>query len=284
MDPEEGIETPTTIDTAAGGDSPEVPGTEQQPTGGNPAFEPIRSELGDLAYSRIKSHLEAFDSNNNKRFEKIQNDTKWASDLSKQGVTPQQVAASLGLMQQIDADPVAVYQQLGKWLQENGRMPQTQQELEEALDTDDEDGEQQFRDPRYDQLAEQNERMMTFLQMEAQKEQARQADADLDAEIDALKTAHPELAREDIGEILQRAFTKTQMSGKQVPLEAAAQEYLGLRNRILSTPRPGDSAPRLVPTQGGSSAAAGPRKFSELSRDETQDLIAGLISRDNSRG
>lgn len=281
------IEPTVDAEAPAGGETQQVvPNAEQQaPTGGNPAFEPIRSELGDLAYSRIEKHLKDFDSNNNKRFEKQASETKWARDLMQTGVTPDRVQASLALAQQIDADPAAVYEQLGKFLQQNGRMPQTQQEMQQVQQAaEDEDGEQQpLDDPRLAQALQQNEQIINFLRAQAEAEQSREADLALDTELDALKQAHPEFAREDIAEVIQRAFTKAQM-GKSSSLEEAAQEFLSVRDRILSTPRPGDSAPRLVPTSGGSSAQSGQRKFSDMSRNETQDLIASLIAQDNQRG
>ena len=80
-------------------------------------------------------------------------------------------------------------------------------------------------------------------------------------------------------EIVNRALALSQQNpNRVVPLSEAADEFDSLRDRILSTPRPGDSAPKLLPTSGGNPGSGQQRSVGELSRNETQDLIASYLT------
>lgn len=250
----------------------------------NPAWEPIRAELGDPVFSKIAPHLKEFDANHDRQVSRLNEQYKWAKDITEGGITPQHVTAALQLARSIDESPEQVYERLGQFLQQEGRMPNSAAELEAKTDDpEDPDAPQQINDPRLDQILQQNEQMREFLAAQQQQELARQADAQLDSEIDALKNDQAlALSKDDMREIIQRAVYVTHTTGKQPPLAEVAQDYVqNVRNRILSTPRPGDSAPRLVPTAGGNAAIAQQKSFAEMSRGETQDALAALIAQDN---
>ena len=125
--------------------------------------------------------------------------------------------------------------------------------------------------------------MRQFLQQQEFERASREADQTLDSEIKALQADETlNLSKDDIREVLQRAVYLTHTTGKQPSLAEVAQDYVAnVRNRILSTPRPGDSAPRLVPSTGGNAAMAQQKSPSDLSREETQDLIASMLAQQN---
>lgn len=266
-----------------GGESQGVEQTTPDAPKVNPAWEAIRSELGDPVFSKIAPHLKEFDSNHDRQISKLNNDYKWAKDLTANGdVTPQHVQAALQLARAIDETPEQVYERLGQFLQQEGRMPSSAAELEAKTDDPEDEG-QLPQDPRIAQLEQEQQAMRQFLQQQQFEQQAREADTRLDSEIDALKNdTSLNLSKDDMREILQRAVFVTHTSGKQPPLAEIAQDYVqNVRNRILQTPRPGDSAPRLVPASGGNAAVAQRPNLGDMSRGDTQDLIASLIAQDN---
>lgn len=267
-----------------GGEQQEVAAPQQEAPKVNPAWEGIRSELGDPVFSKIEKHLREFDSNHDRSVSKLNEQYKWAKEVTEGGYTPQHVTAALQLAKAIDESPEEIYERLGQFLQQQGRMPSSAAELEAK--TDDPDGaEEQAEDPRIAQLQEQQDRMQQFLQQQEWENASRQADQQLDSELEALKNdADLALSKDDLREVLQRAVYITHTTGKQPPLAEVATDYVqNVRNRILQTPRPGASAPRLVPTAGGNAALAQAQSYGDLSRGDTQDLIATLIAQQNSQ-
>lgn len=273
-----------TTDTSVGGDE-QASQQEQPPAeggGGNPAWDSIRSELGDVVFHRIEPHLKQFDQNHDRQVSKLNEKYGWARDLEASGVTPEHVQAAVSLAKALDETPEQVYERLGEFLRNEGRMPNSAAELEAKTEDPDDDGDEDD-DPRIAQLRQQQEEMREFLIQQEQERVARESDAALDTEIDALKQAHPEFGKEDLHEIINRAYARQVQTGQQVPLEVAAQEYLALRERFLSAPRPGDSAPRLVPTSGGNAAVAQQKNYGDMDRGEVQDMIAALVAQDKEK-
>ena len=160
-----------------------------------------------------------------------------------------------------------------------------EQEAQDIAEELDDDNEQTAYDPRFDQLAAQQEQMRQFLEMQQINEIQAQADSELASEIEDL-TSSRGYSQDDMREIISRAaFLSSQQDQngnyKEVPLSVAADEFDALRERILTTPRPGNSAPRLLPTSGGTALNNQNRSVGELSRGETQDLIASFLSQSN---
>lgn len=273
-------------DTSVGG---EVGGsqqaTQEEAPKVNPAWEPIRQELGDPVFSKIAPHLKEFDSNHDRQISKLNEQYKWAKDLTAGGTTPEHVTAALQLAKAIDESPEQVYERLGQFLQQEGRMPNSAAELEAKTD-DPEDPDaapQAPEDPRIAQLLQEQQEMRAFLQQQEFERAAAREDQELDSELKALEAdVDLNLSKDDIREILQRSVYVTHTTGKRVPLAETAQDYVAnVRNRILQTPRPGDLAPRLVPSTGGNAALNQARSAEDLDRNETQDLIASLIAQNN---
>lgn len=272
-------------EVSVGGEAEGVEQTSTETPKGNPAWEGIRSELGGPVFSKIEKHLREFDSNHDRQISKLNEQYKWAKDLTANGdITPQHVTAALSLARAIDETPEQIYERLGQFLQQEGRMPASASELEAKTDDpDDPEGQQPQTNPEIAQLREEQREMKAFLQQQAFERQSQEADTRLDGELEALKAnTDLNLSKDDIREILQRAVFVTHTTGKQPPLDEVAQDYVAnVRNRILQTPRPGDSAPRLVPASGGNAAVSQRQSYGDMSRGDTQDLIASLIAQDN---
>ena len=246
----------------------------------NDLWEPIRSELDPISFSRIESHLKDMDRSANERVARSNAQLAPYKPFIDQGVSPEDLTAGLTLAQQINSDPAAIYTALGDFLEREGRLP-TKAELKEEVASPegvDPNAPEATLDPRFQQLAEQQEQMIQFLQAQEQQRMEQRADAELSTEMDGLKTAHPELSAEDVQEIIGRAAFVAKTTGKVPTLESVHDGwYQGLRTRFLSTPRPGDSAPRLLPTGGGLPSNVPQKSLGQLSNQETQDVIAALI-------
>lgn len=280
----------STVDQTLDNLNPSSVGTDtaEQPEG-NPAWEKLRSKLDPISFHAIQDDLEAMDDAANQRITNVNQRYEPYRAFAEQGINPQQIQQALTISQQINERPEDIYQYLGQFLQQNGRMP-SQQEVKNASEAGaiGEEAEPQV-DPRLDQLSQQQQAIMQFLQEQQQAEVNREAEISLDTETKQLRAAHPELGDEDVKEVIRRAAFVAQqnlaLGNHKIPsLEEAYTDFNALRTRILSTPRPGDSAPRLLPTSGGIPSAVGQKTLGSLSRTETQDLIAGLLEQNKSRG
>lgn len=266
----EGTEPAEVLD---GGTDVAATGPEDN-SGFNPAWEPIKEKLGDAHFQLIQSELADWDKGVNKRFETINSQYAPYKDLG----TVEEIVGYKQIIEQMESNPEGMYEALGTFLKETGRMPtQTEaQDLADELDTD----EQTAEDPRLAELAKGQEEIRRFLEQQQEAEVQATADAELANEIEDLTNSRG-YSKEDMREIISRAAFLSQQSDKIVPLSQAADEFDSLRERILTTPRPGDSAPRLLPTSGGTANGNQSKTMGDLSRNETQDLVAAFLAQGN---
>lgn len=259
-----------------GGDfSQEATGPEAD-SGINPAWEPIREKLGDAHFQLIQDELGKWDQGVNKRFETLNQQFAPYKDLG----SPEELTNYKNIIEQMDSNPEAMYEALGNFLQENGRMPSSA-EAQDIADDIDEDA-SSSEDPRIAELAQGQEQIRQFLEQQQEAEIQAQAESELNEEISTLESQRG-YSKDDMQEIIRTAAFLSSQSDKVVPLSVAADQFDALRERILTTPRPGDSAPRLLPTSGGNAAAQQSKTVGAMSRNETQDLIAAYLS-DSARG
>lgn len=260
--------------TAPEVETPEVPTETTGPeadSGFNPAWEPIKEKLGDAHFQLIQSELAKWDQGVNKRFETINSEYAPYKDLG----TPEQIQGYKQIVEQMESNPEAMYEALGQFLKETGRMP-TQEEAKDIADELDDEA-VETEDPRLAELAKGQEEIRNFLEQQRVAEIQAKADAELANEIEELTNTRG-YSKEDMKEIVSRAAFLSANSDKVVPLSQAADEFDALRERILTQPRPGDSAPRLLPTSGGTTPNNQNKSMGELSRNETQDLVAAVLA------
>lgn len=253
---------------------------EPQHEGGyNPVFEPIRQTLG-VQFEAIKDDLLKIEKGFNSGITNANSKYAPWKALEEQGYTPDSVSQGFTVLQRLNEAPEEIYQALGQFLKENGRLPETEAEVQQAVE-DAEDDDLPDTDKRLDQLQKQFEEQQRFFEAQQQQFQMEQLNAKAEQEVareyDAFEKAHPELSEEDKKEIYQRHFQYAASGPQNVrSLEEVAKEFFGLVDRIRSAPRPNDSAPRLPGAGGG--VPTGQRKpMDQLSREESQDVMAQLL-------
>lgn len=140
--------------------------------------------------------------------------------------------------------------------------------VDDGDDDDDDSSEQQFYDPRYDQLQQGIELVSRIVLDEQNAKLARQAEEELDAELSQL--------REKYGDFDERyilAMMDMDMTGEQ-----AIQEYQKLTQNLLqNNPRP--FAPSILGNSGGGSGlpsqAIDPTKWDGK---QTRDVVAQMLA------
>jgi len=278
MDETTGTETETSTEVVDSS-GPVEANTEQQSSeesGGNPAWDSLRSKLDPVSFHNIQDDLKNFDKNAESRISSLNQQLKQYNELG----SPEQLQNYAAIAQRLDTEPEVIYNALGEFLKQNGRLPETQQEMQDAVDEEEatSGNDEAPVDPRLAQLEQQTQQMQEFLAQQEQMRIQQEADVVLGQEIDELKQAHPDFTEDDVREVLMRAAFQLQSSGKAAKLSDVAQEYVDKTvNRIRAVPRPGDSAPRLLPTSGGMPGGQQAKPLGKLSRDDVQSLIASSI-------
>lgn len=261
--------------------------SQQDQSDGHPAWKPLRDELGDVLFHKIKPHLSEFDSAANKRITDLNSKYEPWKQYADQGVTPDVVGRALGIVQGIDANPLEMFEALKTHLVSQGMLPaEADKVLEQAGIEDPEAEDEDPRDAELRALREQQEAIQQFLEQQEQarveQEYNRQADAALTTEIEALRQARPGMTKDEEGLIFNRFALRVKAGEYDATLEKVAAEFDAERNRILSQPRPNDFAPR-IPGAGGSAPTGVPqqKKPDEFTREESQAYFADLLMRGN---
>jgi hypothetical protein len=264
-----------------GGAEPVVEPVESAPAepAGNPAWDTLRSELDEISFHRIEPHLKEMDRAAQQRVTASNQQLAPYKEFIDSGVTPEDMQTGLALAQRVNSNPEELYEALGTYLRDNGRLP-NEVELKQEIKDNAEEAEQQEpnSDPRIDELAQQTQQMREFLQAQEFERQVSVESQSLAQEEAALKAANPYLTDADIRTIQQQAVSIAQTTGKVPSITEVHDGWFSeLRTRFLSTPRPGDSAPKLLPTNGGVPSSVPQKSLGALSSAETQDMIASLI-------
>jgi DNA repair exonuclease SbcCD ATPase subunit len=281
MDETTGTETETSTEVvdSSGPVGETTEQTTHEESGGNPAWDSLRSKLDPVSFHSIQEDLKNFDKNAESRISSLNQQLKQYNELG----SPEQLQNYVAIAQRLDTEPEVIYNALGEFLKQNGRLPNTEAELQDAVDEEEATNESESPiDPRLAQLEQQQQQMQEFLAQQEQMRIQQEADSALEQEINELKNTHPDFSEDDVREVLMRAEFQLQSTGKTTKLSDVAQEYVDKTvNRIRAVPRPGDSAPRLLPTSGGVPAGQQAKPLGKLSRDDVQNLIASSIQQGN---
>ena len=273
MDETTGTEIDASTEAVESSGPVETAEAPAESTSGNPAWDSVRTKLDPISFRAIEDELKNWDKQAESRISSLNQQLKSYSELG----SPEQLQNYAAIAQKLDTEPEVIYQALGEFLKQNGRMPETEQELQDAVD-DQEEGQENVVDPRLAQLEQQQEQMRQFLEQQEMVRVQQEADATLDQEIAELRAAQPDFTEDDIKEILMRAAFQLQSGNKAVKLGDVANEYLEKTvNRIRAVPRPGDSAPRLLPTSGGVPGGNQNPSLGKMSRDDIQNFIASSL-------
>lgn len=250
----------------------------QTPSGGHPAWDPIRQALGDEAFAKIQSHLQEFDRNAQTRITELNSKYDPWAQFEKQGINPEIATRALGIVRGIDENPLQMYQLLETHLRSQGLLGEQEQGVEDPEEIDP-------RDREIEALRAQQEQIQQFLQAQQMRDQQeqmdRQADSALDQEIQAFRQAHEGLSKQDEGAILTEYARRLKAGEYDASIEGIYAEREAYRNQILSQPRPNDFAPR-IPGSGGTAPTAAnhqQKDVAEYSREESQALLADMIGR-----
>ena len=257
-------------------EAPQDHSTEEQ---ANPFWGEVEKLTGPNVYQLIKPHLAKADTEARQRVEAVnQSYAPWKA-FADQGIQPQQVQQAIAVVKQLNESPEQVFESLRSFLEREGRMP-SQAELKTEVEEDTEEVDP--RDEQLQTLAEQQRLIAEFLQNQQlqgqQQAAAQEADTWLETEVSKLKDPKKGFDEADIKEIVRIAAFQAQQTGQDPDSLAAAEaQYVAMRDRIRTTPRPGQVAPRLPSGPGGGTPQQQAVDPSTLTKDQRRELVAQML-------
>lgn len=252
------------------------PSNEPAPSG-NPFWGEVESKLGPNSYALIQPYLAKADAEHQRGIEAANARFAPYKPFAEQNISPEMLQQAVGLVQQLDSAPEKIYEQLGAFLQQTGRLPNPQEAQQIA---DDIEEEEDPRDAQIRMLQGNQEQIQQYLAFQAQ--QAQQARAEYEAETwmdGELKQLEQQFAPEDVKEILRIAASNTNGGQIEPDIKAAVQHFTGLRDRIRNAPRASDSAPRIPGGVGGGTPGQANPNPAKMSDAERQAYVAQMFSK-----
>lgn len=266
------------------------PSTNQEPAGGevtgdNPAWDPIRTALDDTTYQLVKPHLSKFDEEATRRVTSVNEKYAWAGKLIEGGMTSQEVEQAAALAQELANNPLGVFENLNGYVKqyypdEYAKLAWIVQQAQAAADltgqqpNPDGDG-----DPRYDELKQRqdalDQQQRQFFEQQETQRMYDEASAQIDAEYQSISAKRPDLQKEDWREIMGYAAAQSMQGDKPVTVTEAVAWYDSITNRIRTAPRPGDSAPSLLPLGGGNPGSPQKVNYADMS---DADIVAAIAA------
>jgi hypothetical protein len=258
------------------------PASEEQQSGGNPAWKTLLDKLPTEFHKMIEPDLKSWDDNFQssltKKADEVQSRYEPYNFLLENEVSPENVQAGLQLMSMIEADPQAFYKQMGEFYKDQwgDQGQEVSQGSEPQFSLDGDPNEQDFditQHPKFQELSKNQEALATYLAQQIEKEnEAKEAQA-LEAEETRLKEKYGEYDEE----IVYALAVQT-----NIPLEDAVKKFVGLRDKFASAPRANDSAPGVFAPSGGvPSSNPNPGKLSDR---DTRHLVAEFAARAAQQG
>lgn len=278
METDAGTGSDGLVDAGAENPGPVADAGSTQPQGGgeNPAWAPFKEQLGEVPYRLIQPTLAEMDKKANERFEAIHKEYEPLKGFGELGVTPDQVKQYQQIIDLMNNDPVTFYNMLGQNPQIAASLQQGNEEepVESEGDDDPFDLEQ---NPQFQALQQQNQQMMEMLQERQQQEQAQQMDQQIESEMSEVFGAHQDFDQQDQKQAIMIWANMVQFD-PNATLEQAASQVAEYKQSILSTPRPGASAPQVMPTNGSSPSPNSNARMGNLSNQDTRHLVQQMLA------
>lgn len=236
----------------------------------NPAWDNFLGELPDAYHGVAKKHLGEFDRGVNQRFETLNQRYAPYKEIIEQQIPPQDLVAAYQLSNQFDADPMAVYERMGQFLQQQGYTPQQAQEaVEAAAEANGDDNFEEYRDPRVDELERKQEELLYSIRQQAEAQETEQIFQETATSIDQFQQQH-RLPNWELAEVLDRAARMPQPD-----LDAAFNSWNKVKANFGAA-SPGRDAPGVLSASGGNPATPA-RNFADLSKEEQRaDTLRAL--------
>jgi hypothetical protein len=233
-------------------DGQEEVGSPDENQGGselNPAWNEVLGLIPEDLRPQVTPHLQQWDQN----YDKVQSTYAPYKPFVDNQIPAENLQFAMGVMQQIEQDPLSVIESLKQYAQQSGLLKDEEQpSTGTPNDQGQVDEDELSQNPRFQQMQQELQEMRTFVESFGQKylseqQQAEQQaeDEELSQQLDALKEEHGDF---DVDWVLNRALQAVNAGGNADDLTPFVEQYKQYEQGIVSKYQ--KPAPKLLPSGG----------------------------------
>lgn len=282
------------------GQQSEQTGTDTTEGGATYGPQAILDQLDEFSQQKVRDQLLEMEKNATTRIESVNKSYEPWKQFETAGYTPDDANAAINMALEIQNNPTAFASRLLKHIQDEG-IDWTPEGFQKAAadvaagkDLAGAGSEGDDENSVIKELRAELDALKNLTVRGQQEQQAAQVQAQINTQVQndiaAVTQAHPEYTKDDWQDIYRIADQQNRQlaeAGKDdiFTVQQAAEAFEGLRTRILTTSqRPGQTAPKLMPTGGSAPVEAEKRKLSEIGShafaDEIGDILASQLKAD----
>ena len=260
-------------------------GSEQAPTGENPAWAEVLGVLPDSLHSTVKPYLEKWDKGVNERFSKVQSQYDPYKDFLS--VDPQQINASLQLAQLVATDPRAFYDRMTQHYGSEWGLAAGQGQQDASTNADDysldgleeDNGQDLSKNPLIQQLKEQQDTIASFLASQVEAQQQQQYQAEVEAASKQIDTEFTQVAGkfgfDAVPDQAAKMIISLCAANEGLTITQAAEEVMPL---FAAQNKP---SPRILAPGGG--VPANNLDPAKMGPTDTRAMVAQMLAQANSQ-
>jgi hypothetical protein len=199
-----------------------------------------------------------WDTSVNRRFDEVHSRYAGYKEFLDAGVQPNQLREAVDLMKMVTTDPRRIYEALGEHFGFGQAQSGQGQVDEPEFDLGEEEQTQPFdleKDPRFQQIAQQNEQITQLLQQQEQQRLEAEATQWLDAKTAQITEVLKEKGIEPDWDYIMGVAGAMLESGRtqshDEAIEKATESFVAKVDQWRSRPSAGGNAPLVMPTNGG---------------------------------
>lgn len=251
-------------------------GTPIEPDGGvqggdtpgpNPAWSDVLNIVPEQFHQQVTPHFQQWDQAAQQKIEAVNSQLKEFEDYKpfvEHGITSDELEQGVRLLYELNNNPQGIYEALANAYNFGGNKSGESEDNEEEGD----EGKIDFsQNPEFAKLQDGLELVSKIVLEDAQAKEAANADAELDAELEALKSKHGD---ENYNEKFILAMMQNGMDGDE-----AVEAFKELRQSFT----PQSPAPTILGSAGGNGVPSNAIDPTSLSRKETRNLVAEFLKR-----
>lgn len=246
--------------------------TQQQPTGINPAWNPVLDKLPESFRPAIIPHLQEWDKNFDTKLSEVQQRYEPYKQFVENNVSANDIEVALRIAQEIDTNPEAFYKQMQDYFGYDAGQGQPQQqsrqpEAPETFSFDGIDGgDELLQNPKIQELLQNQQTLAQVILQQREAQQLEEHNRQIEADLAEIKQGNP-----NIDELMLFRIA----TGQGVDLKQAAT-ILDQYNQAVLTASRTPAPPVFNPAGGGVPAATQPDP-AKLNPKETKNLVAEIL-------
>lgn len=247
-------------------------GFSQPVATGNPNWQPFLDVLPSSLHTTVTPVLQQWDQGVQQRFQEI--NEQYApyeayKPFIENQVDPQAMEYAMGIFQQLNENPRAIYDALQQAYSEEWGLNQQSQGDPNGYDQTPSYGEEGYNDPRVSQLEEGFKQLASVIISEREQQsqviQFQQEDQQLDTILTGLRGQH--------GDFNEQIVLGLMLSGMD-PVSAVTQYKSDIQAQVEAARRP--AAPGII-SQGGVAAPAQQNEVRKLDGKNTRAMVAQIL-------